>query len=192
MAALALLPAPASATHLTNSASNADVPWGFNEDWGWGRKEFWASVADRQLRFAGQVMPDGQSANRFHVQWATVEQRRGRYRWAKTDLVYDAMRRYSGAAGDGALQRAGVVARPRAACHGAAECAFPPRAEHLDAWRRFVRRAVERYPDVRAIEVWNEPNLSRFWAPRPTPSATPSSSPRPTTPSTRPARPPRS
>jgi hypothetical protein len=28
---------------------------------------------------------------------------------------------------------------------------------------------VERYPGVRAIEVWNEPNLSRFWAPRPDP-----------------------
>ncbi len=167
---VALLAGPrASATHLTNSSASPAVPWGFNEDWGWGRREFWSSVADRQLRFAGQVMPDAQSANRFHVQWATVEQRRGRYRWAKTDRVYDAMRRYS-TQPVMVLYNAPVWSRdPRATCHGGADCAFPPRVKHLDAWRRFVRRAVERYPDARAIEIWNEPNLSRFWAPRPDP-----------------------
>jgi hypothetical protein len=169
---LALFAAPrAEATHLTNSATaSPSVPWGFNEDWGWSRREFWPSVADRQLRYAGQVMPDAASANRFHVQWATVEERRGRYRWAKTDFVYESMRRYS-AEPVMVLYNAPVWSRdPKAACAGDAECAYPPRVKHLDAWRRFVRRAVERYPDVRAIEVWNEPNLARFWAPRPEPA----------------------
>src|SRR5688500_20319621 len=86
----------AAATHQTNSAGTAPaVPWGFNEDWGWGRADFRASVAGRQLSFAGQVMPDSASANRFHVQWATIEESRGRYRWGKTDRVYPAMRLYS-------------------------------------------------------------------------------------------------
>jgi polysaccharide biosynthesis protein PslG len=162
--------AGAAASHQTNSAGTpASVPWGFNEDWGWGRADFRASVAGRQLSFAGQVMPDNASANRFHVQWAAVEESRGRYRWGKTDRVYHAMRLYS-AQPVMVLYNAPVWARdPNAPCHNDAACAFPPRVKHLDEWRRFVRRAVERYPEVRAIEIWNEPNLSRFWAPRPDP-----------------------
>ena len=160
----------AAATHQTNSAGAApSVPWGFNEDWGWGRADFRASVAGRQLSFAGQVMPDAASANRFHVQWAAVEESRGRYRWGKTDRVYHAMRLYS-AQPVMVLYNAPVWARdPHAACHNDAACAYPPRVKHLDEWRRFVRRAVERYPEVRAIEVWNEPNLGRFWSPAPDP-----------------------
>jgi hypothetical protein len=166
-----LVPARAGATHLTTdtTATGPAVPWGFNEDWGWGTREFWASLADRQLSYAGRVLPDALSANRFHVQWATVEERRGRYRWANTDRVYEAMRRYS-AQPVMVLYNAPVWSRPAGTtCHTAAACAFPPQAKHVDAWKRFVRRAAERYPDVRAIEVWNEPNLARFWAPRPDP-----------------------
>jgi hypothetical protein len=173
LAAAAAVPAaligagPAPASHLTaTAATTPGVAWGFNEDWGWARRDFHPELVSRQLRYAGQVMPDGLSANRFHVQWAAVEDRRGRYGWGRTDRVYHAMQQYSS---DPVmvLYNAPWWARdPHARCRREVECAYPPRVKHLDDWRRFVRRAVERYPDVRAIEVWNEPNLARFWAPR--------------------------
>ena len=58
---------------------------------------------------------------------------------------------------------------PNAGCHSGGGCAYPPRVRHLDDWTRFVRATLRRYPEVRAVEVWNEPNLARFWAPRPDP-----------------------
>ena len=61
-------------------------------------------------------------------------------------------------------------ARPAGArCRSKGSCAYPPRPKHDRRWARFVEAAVARYPEVRAIEVWNEPNLARFWAPRPNP-----------------------
>lgn len=84
----------ASATHLTGpaAATKPSVAWGFNDDWGWRKGEFHPRLADRQLRYAGQVMPDELSADRFHVQWATAEPHRGHFRWGRTDRVYAAMR----------------------------------------------------------------------------------------------------
>jgi hypothetical protein len=42
---------------------------------------------------------------------------------------------------------------------------YPPRPQYDDDWKAFVQAAVARYPNVRAIEIWNEPNLATFWAP---------------------------
>src|SRR5919106_108793 len=75
-------PAAASATHLSaGSPVQAARSWGFNEAWGWRGGEFNAKPASRQLRAAGAIMADPLSANRFHVQWADVARRRGRYTW---------------------------------------------------------------------------------------------------------------
>ena len=39
-----------------------------------------------------------------------------------------------------------------------------PAHEHLDAWSTYVRRVVRRYGDrIRYWEVWNEPNIDKFW-----------------------------
>jgi polysaccharide biosynthesis protein PslG len=42
--------------------------------------------------------------------------------------------------------------------------AFPDRAEHFED---FMLAAFQRYPEIRAWEIWNEPNLSLFARPRP-------------------------
>src|SRR5215218_5612706 len=144
----------APATHLTASGANGgtSVAWGFNEDWGWTHDKFHRNLVSTQLRYAGQIMPDGLSADRFHVQWATAEPHRGHFRWARTDRVYHAMQLYA-AEPVMVIYNAPWWARdPHAHCHADADCAYPPRARHLDEWKRFVRRAVSRYPDVRAIE----------------------------------------
>jgi hypothetical protein len=162
-------PAAASATHLSaGSPVSAGVPWGFNEDWGWRGGEFNAKRASRQLRAAGAIMVDSLSANRFHVQWADVERRRGRYRWGRADPGYGAIQAYA-AHPVMLLYNAPEWARdPNARCRSEV-CAYAPRPKYDRRWRQFVRAAVSRYPGVRAVEIWNEPNLSRFWAPRPDP-----------------------
>lgn len=39
-----------------------------------------------------------------------------------------------------------------------------PAYEHLNEWRMFVTKAVERYHDrVKHWEIWNEPNIEHFW-----------------------------
>ena len=42
-------------------------------------------------------------------------------------------------------------------------CRYPPGPDHLDAWRAAVTKLVTRYPQMAALEIWNEPNLDAFW-----------------------------
>jgi hypothetical protein len=85
------VPAGASAT--------GTVPWGFNEEWGWPNGApsgtFAADTANTHMQLAGAIMPDAMSANRFGVQWAYVEGRRGTYDWSRSDALYGAMQRYT-------------------------------------------------------------------------------------------------
>ncbi len=47
-----------------------------------------------------------------------------------------------------------------------------PAHEHLAAWKTYVRKTVRRYKDhIRYWEVWNEPNLEKFWNDEPDPVA---------------------
>jgi hypothetical protein len=48
-------------------------------------------------------------------------------------------------------------------CAEGADCRYPPAPERDSAWRRIVTTIVNRYPDLAALEIWNEPNLSKFW-----------------------------
>jgi hypothetical protein len=48
-------------------------------------------------------------------------------------------------------------------------CAYPPRRSALGSFQRWVEALMRRYPGALAIEVWNEPNAGRFWAPLPSP-----------------------
>lgn len=173
--AILLIPAGASATHLTATGSpgGPTVPWGFNEDWGWSNNAFsGADMADRHMRMAGGIMPDSLSANRFHVQWLYVEEDQGTYDWTMSDAVYAAMQRHT-VRPIMLLHRAPPWARdPAATCLSGTgeECMYPPLPQYDDEWRSFVQAAVARYPNVRAIEIWNEPNLGHFWAPAADPS----------------------
>jgi hypothetical protein len=46
---------------------------------------------------------------------------------------------------------------------------FPPAVGFTDEWQEYCRRFAERYipQGVRHFELWNEPNLQRFWKPAP-------------------------
>jgi polysaccharide biosynthesis protein PslG len=117
------------------------------------------------MALAGAIMPDSLSANRFHVQWAAVEPSEGARNWTRTDAVYTAMQRHTVRPIMMLYGAPGWARDPAATCPAANPCAYPPLAQHDGKWKQFVRAAVTRYPNVRAIEIWNEANLRRFWAP---------------------------
>ena len=170
MLAILLAPAGASAKPPTTTGSpgGSTVPWGFNEDWGWSNGAFsGAEMTNLQMQKAGAIMPDSLSANRFHVQWAYVEGVRGTYNWSMSDAQYAAMQKYTPRP-IMLLYRAPVWARDpaRTCAQGGDEfCIYPPLPQYDKQWKAFVQAAVRRYPNVRAIEVWNEPNIATFWSP---------------------------
>jgi hypothetical protein len=53
---------------------------------------------------------------------------------------------------------------------GGNACAYPPSGRRLADWQSFLEALMRRYPQMRALEVWNEPNSGRFFAPHPTPA----------------------
>jgi hypothetical protein len=178
---IALGASPAAATHLTNTGSpgGPTVPWGFNEFWGFNELNgVWnPGQSDFEIALANAIMPRGQSAHRLFVQWRRVEYTEDLYEhepasWAVTDRAYQAM------------QGAEPERKPVMVIHDAPDwardpdatcrvqgCTFPPDPDHYADWQQFVQDAVTRYPNVRAIEVWNEPNLPRFWGPAPDPAS---------------------
>lgn len=168
-----LAPSSASATHLTDTGSpeGPTVPWGFNEFWGFSNGTWSAERADHEIALANAIMPRALSAHRLFVQWRRVEGTRDQYDWTVTDRAYQAMQ---GAEPERkpvmVIHDAPNWARdPAAPCPVADGCIYPPLPEYDGEWRQFVQDAVTRYPNVRAIEVWNEPNLAKFWGPAPDP-----------------------
>ncbi len=101
---------------------------------------------------------------RVDLSWARSEPRPGVYRWEDTDRVFRAAR------AEGLKVLAIVGYEPRwARRYDAAGRRRPPSPT---AFARFVDAAARRYaPLVQAWEIWNEPNLERFWSSGPDPAA---------------------
>ena len=127
----------------------------------------------------------GADVDRLLAAWATVEPRApgqpapqngARFNWEPLTSRYRAMLR-DGAApvmlawGSPAWARVPGWDRP-AGCSapGGGNCTFPPGPAHIPQWRAFLRGLMVHFPDMRALEIWNEPNLARSFAPRPSPA----------------------
>lgn len=101
---------------------------------------------------------------RLDVAWSHVERWRGRHDWRDTDRLVGAARR-SGLRVLGLLAYTPPWARP----DGTTE--HRPPTDPGD-FARFAAEAAARYrDDVDAWEIWNEPNLGRYWRPAPDPAA---------------------
>ncbi len=127
----------------------------------------------------------GASIDRLAISWAAVERaapvRRGgtivhTFNWAPVSRVYRAMlaagiRPVVLAYGAPTWARRPGWERPGTcrAAHGEL-CSYPPSRRHLSDWRAFIEAAARRLPRMAALEVWNEPNLPRFFAPAPSPA----------------------
>jgi hypothetical protein len=127
----------------------------------------------------------GATIDRLGVFWGAVEptppvKRGGRrvhtYNWAPVVKAYKAMlsagiRPVVLASGTPKWARQRGWKR-RGACrapHGKL-CSYPPSRQHLPDWRAFIEAMMCRFPRMLAVEVWNEPNLPRFFAPHPSPA----------------------
>jgi polysaccharide biosynthesis protein PslG len=130
-----------------------------------GLNEAWQLRTDR-LSYADGI---GARTIRFPLTWETVEPTENSWDWTIYDRLFAAAR----ANGVGVILTptdAPCWAHPSLGCAGAnAGGAQPPDAAFDGAWREFIRQVVSRYPDLTALEVWNEPNSNPFWAPSPNP-----------------------
>ena len=127
----------------------------------------------------------GATVDRLAVSWGKVEptpplQQAGsrvhRFNWASVATVYRAMlsagmRPIVLVYGTPPWARQLGWDRP-GTCRAAHNegCSYPPSPRHLVDWRTFIGALVRRFPRMVALEVWNEPNVPRFWAPLPSPT----------------------
>lgn len=112
--------------------------------------------AGTQLALLDEVADAGIGWIRIDLVWAAVETQRGVYDWR----LYDAL---LAAAEQRGLQVLAILAyTPQWATDGPVLAGVPRDGED---WRRFCTRAATRYRGrIRYWEVWNEPNLPKFWA----------------------------
>jgi hypothetical protein len=100
---------------------------------------------------------------RVDFDWSAIESQRGQFNWAYPDRVLQ----------EASARRMNVVAildyTPEWARPPGTTSHTPP--DQVSDYARFANAAVARYATlgVRAWEIWNEPNASEFWLPRPDP-----------------------
>ena len=127
----------------------------------------------------------GASVDRLAVSWGAVERRPPaqvngpsvhRFNWTVVSRAYDAMlsagiRPIVLAYGAPEWARQNGWDRP-GTCRAAygESCAYPPEPRHIADWRAFIAALVRRFPRMVALEIWNEPNIPRFFAPTPSPA----------------------
>lgn len=122
-----------------------------------------AAALDRQFELMSAM--DVQWV-RVDIDWSVVERERGRFDWSFSDQVVE----LAAAHGMNVLAVLGFTPQwARASSTPATETAHYSRPEKLSDWAVFVQTAAERYVPrgIRTWEIWNEPNTSKFWPPRP-------------------------
>ena len=132
-----------------------------------GYNDEWYAASTALLDSFDRLEPD---LARVALRWTAVETRRGSYDW---DL-YD--RAYASLIGRGIRPVFLLVSSPCFAQADQSKC--PPResatnvvptSEFYDEMGDFAAAAVRRYPQTAAIEVWNEPNIQKYWGSVPEP-----------------------
>ena len=126
----------------------------------------WLSDANLH-RELGVMRSAGAGRLRIDVDWSAVESRPGVLDWTNTDRVVRAAERHG-------LQVLGIVTYSPRWAQAASVPAGTTHGAPADpaVFARFASRAAARYAGrITTWEVWNEPNLSTFWAPRPNASA---------------------
>jgi hypothetical protein len=124
---------------------------------------------DERLR---AVIADSRAAGaevaRLGIVWAQVEPRPGRFDWTYYDGVYQRLLAH-GIRPLPVLLDSPQWAHPSRLRAGGSFVSWHPDPGFEPEWERFAAAVAERYPESVAIEVWNEPNSSRFWGAAPDP-----------------------
>jgi hypothetical protein len=107
----------------------------------------------------------GATSGRIGIHWSQAEPVRGQYDFSQVEPMY---RRLVDA---GMPPVAFVIGAPAWAqapghptCQVMSGCAYPPSRAHDADWQRFIVELIERFPKLRGIEVWNEPNWDAYWS----------------------------
>src|SRR5436305_1273119 len=111
------------------------------------------------------IASSGATWVRFDFDWASAEPTRGGYNWAPIDRVVAAV----SSRGMNVLATAAYT--PAWARPANTSDKYPPSG--LSTYADFAGAAAARYGPrgVHAWEIWNEPNMSMFWMPKPSASA---------------------
>lgn len=122
----------------------------------------WGSDSEMARDF-DQMAATGAEWVRLDFDWPSAEPQRGAFNWGPTDRVVNAAR------ARGMKVIAAPVYTPAWARPGTGSTMYPP-ADPRD-FAAFVRAAVARYGErVKVWEIWNEPNGTVHWLPRPDPT----------------------
>jgi len=134
--------------------ANPGLHFGVNEAWG------------EQLGQLSRVGRLGGDTLRTNLTWAAVEPSPGEYNWGAFDALYSRILA-SGARPLFIVTGAPCWAVQKPGCTKSGH--YPPAPAFDGAWEDFVAAAAQRYPQARAVEVWNEPNYAAFYAGGPDP-----------------------
>ncbi len=189
-------PPPADLSRLRVPARNphSSPPWGFTGG-GWGDLCYRRTTApapplrpvsdtqpcppgDTRISARAQIALTaraGADVDRLGTTWGTIEPRPGEFDWEPVVSRYRAMLRDGVrpivvAYGSPGWARVPGWDRPGMCGLPGGGCAFPPAPGRIPEWRAFVRGLMVRMPKMEALEVWNEPNSSRYFAPHPRPA----------------------
>lgn len=117
----------------------------------------------------------GADVDRLGTTWGTIEPQEGTFNWEPIVSRYDAMVRDGihpivVAYGSPGWARVPDWNQPGMCSLPNGGCAFPPAPNRIPEWQAFVRGLMVHMPEMEALEVWNEPNSARYFAPHPNPA----------------------
>jgi polysaccharide biosynthesis protein PslG len=157
----------------TAQASATTPPWGFH-DFIWWPQQWYPTSPLSTDQVVQASAADGATIDRLVVGWSWVEPQNGVYSWQSVDGQYRAV------AAANVRPVVTVYGAPAWATEGGlscTDCAMRPDPTHYPDWQSFVQTLIQhlssldaQYPGfqgAKALEVWNEPNIRRFFYPSP-------------------------
>ncbi|MDQ1494472.1 MAG: polysaccharide biosynthesis protein PslG, partial [Actinomycetota bacterium] len=141
----------------TTAAPAPSTYFGFNDN----AVGFGQTTAATDASLAAQI---GANTSRVTLDWRYAEPTQGTWKLSSYDAIYT----QDLAKGIRPVfillfSPQWAFADPTVCSDTVQSCRYPPGPTHLDAWRDAVTKLVTRYPQMAALEVWNEPNLASFW-----------------------------
>jgi hypothetical protein len=130
--------------------------FGFNDNW----------TQSGVLSQLNKAVALGATTARFMIAWSAVEKTRGNYTWGAYDQLVSTM------LSQGVHPLLIAYGAPCWAQEHPNDCSpvGPPSASEVDDFAHFAALVAQRYPQALGVEIWNEPNWSVFWAPKPDPA----------------------
>ncbi|MFE4502753.1 cellulase family glycosylhydrolase [Rhodococcus sp. NPDC056743] len=120
----------------------------------------WLSQADLDTELSA-MKNAGTTWLRFDIDWSAVEPTKGQQNWAATDRVVDRARLQG-------LSLVGIVTYTPAWARVAGATDTHGYPSDTAAFAKFAQQAAQRYSTrISTWEIWNEPNLTQFFRPKP-------------------------